>query len=150
MLKEIAVGAAGALVATLAIFMISQLTDWFTTYAAPDVPNRAVVSFELESCPEELGWFAYTQAQGKFIHDHNPEGDRKLGSEQGDSIRRHHHVFLGGGAAGTTNADNGDDRQNLWHGGDWGQGEQRQTSTEGDEETRPANIALLFCVKRGT
>lgn len=37
----------------------------------------------------------------------------------------------------------------LWHDGDFQQGSARRTSTEGGDEARPKNIALLFCVKRG-
>lgn len=149
MLKQVVVGAAGALVATLTIFVISQILNLLTIYVGPNVPDGAVVSFELDSCPEELGWYEYTQAQGMFIRGHDPEGARKLGTAQQDSIRTHRHGFQGRGAAGTTTADNGNDRKGLWHDGDFGQKVVRETSAVGGGETRPANIALLYCVKRG-
>ena len=149
MLKQVVVGAAGALVATLAIFVVSELSDWFTTYVGPNVPDGAVVSFELEKCPEKEGWQEYPQAQGMFIRGYDPKGERKLGTAQEDSIRAHRHVFQGGGAAGTTTADNGRDRRGLWHDGDFKQAGDRNTSSVGGGETRPANIALLYCVKRG-
>ena len=149
MWKNIFTGAAGALVATLAIFVVSEITDWFTTYVGPNLPEGAVVSFELESCPEELGWREYTQAQGMFIRGHDPKGKRKLGTPQEDSIRKHNHGYQGGGAVGVVSADRGGDMRGLWHDGDFRQGSARRTSTEGGGETRPKNIALLFCVKRG-
>ena len=149
MWRNIVSGAAGALVATLAVFAVSQITDWFTTYIGPNHPEDAVVSFELESCPKELGWQEYTRARGMFIRGHDPKGKRKLGTAQEDSIRRHDRGYQGGAAVGTTTAEDGSERRGVWHDGDFKQTNARRTSAEGGGEIRPANIALLYCVKRG-
>lgn len=147
--RDILIGATGAVIAGLIVAAAEGIFGALSALLGPPVPPGAVVSFELDSCPTNLGWHEYTQAQGMFIRGHDPNGERKLGTPQEDSIRKHHHVFQGGGAAGTTSADEGGDRQGLWHGGDSGQTGNRPTTAVGGDETRPMNIALLYCVKRG-
>lgn len=109
------------------------------------VPSGAVVAFELEECPDDT-WTEYKAAHGRFIRGIDrsgtkidPDLDREIGSLQEDTFKRHSHTA--NGVAG--------DRK---HGAD-GSGERVNnaatvtTSTTGDEETRPKNVALLYCQK---
>lgn len=120
-----------------------------------EAPVGAVVSFDLESCPEMMGWEEYPKAYGVFVRGidrgdkkRDPDGERVRGSFQKESFGTHYHAFFGTSSAGTTSADRGSDRQGLWHGGDPEQKNRRDTSPSGEQETRPANIALLYCVKK--
>ena len=116
------------------------------------IPAGAVVSFNLDKCP--IGWGEYDKAYGVFIRGidkgvdkKDPDGERKRESLQEDILGDHFHTFRGAGAHGLTTADRGGDRRNLWHSGDYKQDANRKTSIVGGIETRPKNIALLYCVK---
>ncbi len=118
--------------------------------------QNSVVSFNSSDCPQ--GWVPYTPAYGLFIRGINlNEPDnvrRKPGTEQADTFKHHHHhggypahmpsrygIEVGtpspsgtrwafsdsAGAVGFTGAAN--------------------TNEVGDDETRPKNVALLFCTK---
>jgi hypothetical protein len=116
-------------------------------------PPSAVLSFNAKRCPE--GWSEYEPAYGRFIRGidngvetTDPAGVRDPGSLQAHNVGAHGHTYRGGGAHGQTSADNGGDRQGLWHGGDSGQGGARGTEANPSGETRPVNVALLFCERR--
>ena len=135
-----------------AIFAKSCLTP----KAPLEIPEGAVVSFELKVCPD--GWEEYEKAYGAFVRGvdrggkqgrevRDPDGERVPGDIQGSAFEQHTHEYSGHGADGMTDADAGGDRRGLWHGGDFRQSGTKETTSSGEGETRPVNIALLFCEK---
>ncbi len=116
-------------------------------------PPNAVLPFNAQRCP--AGWHEYEPAYGRFIRgiDNSgtgidPGGVRAAGDIQSDNVGAHSHTYRGTGAAGTTTADDGGDRRGLWHDGDPGQSNGRSTESNPAGETRPKNVALLFCERR--
>lgn len=104
----------------------------------------AVVAFNSKTCPN--GWVEYAPAQGRFIRGidkpggtTDPDGQRVPGATQGDMVGAHTH-----------NVPNM--AQNSYPGGDKTPGSHlggfinRDTSSAGGAETRPKNVALLYCV----
>ena len=105
------------------------------------VPTGAVLSFNLLNCPN--GWKAYTKAYGRFIRGLDITGDidpgRRLGTTQSDEIVSHRHKW-----GGTSNAVGG----NTSSLSKVGNQTQSPTSNFGGNETRPKNVALLYCEKK--
>ena len=107
-------------------------------------PSAAVVAFERTSCPE--GWEAYAKAFGRFVRGVDPtggidpDGQRSPGSHQDDMFESHSHVYHGGGSPP------------VYTGGvQWGGtnvNSSPNTKQTGGNETRPKNVALLYCIKR--
>ncbi|WP_299659327.1 hypothetical protein [uncultured Psychromonas sp.] len=110
--------------------------------------SSGVLAFSSEKCPE--GWSEYALAQGRFIRgidrsgeNRDPEGERKIGMLQSDQFKRHshkYHVF----AFGHRYNDQGAPQKSEDNDGnefDWDSG------TAGGDETRPKNVALLYCIK---
>ncbi len=111
-----------------------------------------VIAFNRDECPR--GWTEFEPAYGRFVRGidksgagRDPAGQRAPGHIQSDSVGSHGHKYQGGGAAGVTRADAGDDRGGLWHDGDWKQNGNRNTHGNPSGETRPANVALLYCTR---
>lgn len=118
----------------------------------------AVVSFARE-CPS--GWSEYEPAYGRFVRgvdrskkDIDSDGERNIGNTQEDTLKEHAHEYKDIYAAeyhgdvdifkdGLNNngGDKGFDEDN--NGFEW----QRTTEQTGSVETRPKNVALLFCRK---
>lgn len=120
------------------------------------VPSGAVMAFNLQSCPP--GWAEYVEAYGRFVrgidrsgNTIDPEGERVAGHLQDDAFASHKHTsphptnaggndlfgegpVLFGAEYEPGNDADGDERRNY-------------TSPEGGAETRPKNVALLFCQK---
>lgn len=108
-------------------------------------PSGAVMAFNLASCPS--GWSEYTLARGRFIRGidstgtNDPDGVRALGSTQTDDFKSHRHSYSAppsnnykaqsGGFTNTVTA-NSIGSNSGYSGGD---------------ETRPINVALLYCEK---
>lgn len=127
---------------------VEQLTILISDLA----PLNRVVAFAAKECP--AGWKEYGPSYGRFIRgidrsgqNIDPEGERPFGHLQNENVGAHSHGYKGGGAAGTTSADKGGDRQGLWHDGDPGQGGDRVTHGNTDGEVHPDNVALLYCIK---
>ena len=118
---------------------------------SPDAnPLRgAVVAFNLTACP--AGWQPYLPAQGRFIRGINPGGDRSVdpdgvrapGHVQHDELKAHTHSYVE--MIGDNNVDGVD--STTTRSGDH-HNEQRATGYTGGAETRPKNVALLYCEKR--
>ncbi|MEE1673321.1 hypothetical protein SNR37_002737 [Agarivorans aestuarii] len=119
--------------------------DYFVT------PPGAVVAFSSDSCPS--GWRDYTLAYGRFIRGidkaatTDPSGTRPPGNQQSDSFKKHSHTRPNDvyDAGGGTNA--------SWvaHAKNYGYGHESppRTGFEGESsETRPKNVALLYCIKK--
>lgn len=116
------------------------------------VPTGAVVTFDLNQCPE--GWEEYKAAYGRFVRgidksgsNVDPDGTRTPGSQQEDQFESHSHKHSPreGGTVWL--------EENYDEGGNWpdqknGNTQDNETSTEGGVETRPKNVALLYCEKQ--
>lgn len=106
------------------------------------VPSGAVIAFNLSSCPS--GWSEYAPAYGRFIRGIDksgtgidPDGVRAPGSTQADMVGP---VTVGGvlvWAYGATL------KQNNTGGSTPSSG----SVSSGGVETRPKNVALLYCQK---
>ncbi len=105
-------------------------------------PSGAVMSFNLATCP--AGWNEYTAARGRFIRGIDstgtidPDGVRVVGSVQEDEFKSHvHGSGVGGVGSGYGNGIYWNKNPILPF----------NTNPTGGAETRPKNIALLFCEK---
>ncbi len=132
-----------------AVLIGSETID--QTVARLAIPSSAILSFALsDKCPD--GWKEYEPAYGRFIRgidlgteNTDPEGKRSAGSIQGDSIIAHAHSFsyrafghdLNDGGLPNKSEDND------------GRPISSTTSDFGAAETRPKNVALLFCQQAG-
>jgi len=106
-------------------------------------PTGAIMAFDLAACP--TGWSEYTPARGRFLRGidngagNDPSGTRVAGSVQEDLFKSHNHGISGFGNGSDINggplADSGARPANYF-----------STST-GGTETRPKNVAVLFCRK---
>lgn len=113
------------------------------------IPSGAIMPFYLSSCP--TGWMladgtngtpdlrgAFIRGLGDLANSRDPEGSsRALGSFQLEDFKRHSHTL------GTiVNRDRG--KSDTLHQTNAGQA---QTGETGGPETRPDNVALLYCQK---
>lgn len=137
----------------LQFYAPEAVKDYVTT------PPGSVVAFNLSACPN--GWSEYEEAYGRFIRGFDrsgkidPDGKRKLGIPQEDSFEKHIHKAhmqvgaeppRGAGGALSSRAAGG-------HGKAAKDSQRYETnglleSTGDTEETRPKNIALLYCIKK--
>ena len=112
------------------------------------VPTWAVMAFNLSSCP--AWWSEYTLAYGRFIRgidkswtSIDPDWQRSLWNIQNDEFKTHNHNFTEHHTV-NGNLSGGSNRGIMfwWNAGYWG-----SSNYSGGIETRPDNIALLYCVK---
>lgn len=125
-------------------------SDILDSYQKAIIPVGAVIPFNRETgCPEN--WTEYKPAYGRFIRgidksneSIDPKGERQLGDLQEDEFKLHSHGVrvayhsgnkAGGGWSMTHNIPTTDLET-----GHLGQ--------EGGLETRPKNVALLFCERK--
>lgn len=115
------------------------------------IPTGAVIAFNSAQCPQ--GWEEYSLAYGRFIRGIDrgetkvdPEGERDPGSRQEDQFSSHSHtrprdVYDAGG---------GLDSSWVAHSRYFGYGHSNPPATgkAGGSETRPDNVALLYCEKK--
>lgn len=116
------------------------------------IPKSSVVPFFLTDCPS--GWALYKPAQGRFIRgidrsgkDVDPDGERAPGAVQKDQFAEHAHALPGVvyDAGGGPNASWVAAAKNLGY----GHINTPPTATAGKgNETRPVNVALLYCIKQ--
>jgi hypothetical protein len=112
--------------------------------------KSSVVAFALNSCPD--GWEDYKPAYGQFIRGldkgtpkADPAGLRTIGSSQGDAFAAHIHNLTLAGASGNKAFVS---RTPAWGYDDWhGAASTASTAPVGGEETRPKNVALLYCTR---
>lgn len=113
-------------------------------------PPGAVIAFDSSSCPP--GWDKYKKAFGRFIRGIDdsespidPDGKRSFGHIQEDSVQQHKHSDLGSKIV---------DMRYYGHSGGHKITRPSGTSTGGvsgarvSGETRPKNVALMYCVKK--
>ena len=128
-------------------------TSWISmaaggaTESSGGVPSGAVLAFNLSSCPS--GWTEYTAARGRFIRGidstgtNDPDGVRSLGSTQADAFQTHTHSMPAGGNVGSGGS-LGTGFSALGYGTPSSGSPNSGTTTT---ETRPKNVALLYCQK---
>ena len=106
----------------------------------------AVVSFNRASCPR--GWEEYAPAYGRFVRGidtsgskaTDPDGKRAAGNLQADAFKKHDH--WGARRSETTTSDTGASGRHKVS-------VNTTTGVTGKiDETRPKNVALLYCVKK--
>jgi len=129
-------------------------------------PSGSVLAFTTNSCPQ--GWSEYRPAYGRFIRgldksgqNADPDGLRKIGSLQDPATAlpkvqftgvtttngEHYHANAGQNPFRTSygNNDNRESRNNT--GTDGTHSHKIVINGGGDVETRPKNVALLYCEK---
>ena len=140
-MREVVIGITTAL-GILAILWVVGLIGTIPDIIA--IPRKAVIAFDSKECPSE-GWEEYKLAYGRFVRGIDrsdpkvdPDGERSPGSLQEDMFKKHIHEF---NAARSYNGENGR-RSRAKH-----SGRDDTTESTGGAETRPKNVALLYCVK---
>ena len=112
-----------------------------------------VIPYAAASCPEP--WKPYEPAYGRFVRGIDPEGKtdpdgkRPFGSQQADGLAAHtHQVGLNGGDSTSMVAGGATQRLANFHDDGFGGGPPKQTERNigGLSETRPKNVALLYCI----
>jgi hypothetical protein len=139
---------------TILAFMCQMGFAVDDTSGASEMPKGAVVAFNLEECPPQ--WKPYVKAYGRFIRGidltkttPDQPGYRTLGSPQDDAMQGHTH---------STNAENLSGNGNIQPGKAIGKRAAASVGNPIDDgkngtprvasETRPVNVALLYCEKR--
>ncbi|MCG8424475.1 MAG: hypothetical protein MJE77_41815 [Proteobacteria bacterium] len=109
------------------------------------LPSGAVLSFNRGRCPP--GWREYGPAYGRFIRgidrsgSIDPDGVREVGSVQDDVLKKHSHTVS------ISRADTKSVGRGLLPYFEQRNFPEVRTSTEGEGESRPKNVALLYCEK---
>ncbi len=118
----------------------------------------AIAAFAAASCPS--GWAEYAPARGRFLRGIDngagvdPDGTRAPNSLQGDLLRSHNHTITAADVYDPTNAfiinDHSGDQlassDNVNNGVNSELKPSRYgTDSSGGVETRPANVAVIFC-----
>ncbi len=145
-----------------------------TWAAVSGIPSGAVMAFNLTSCPS--GWSEYTPARGRFIRGidngagNDPDGTRAPGATQADVLGSHYHSVDPPSTSTSTDGNhyhsNGYTFGYGYQGDFWSYGNPTQGNTgsagnhshtvdiaafnsgsTGSTETRPKNVALLYCEK---
>ena len=118
-------------------------------YATHGVPAGAVMAFNLSTCPE--GWSEYLPARGRFVRGidatgiNDPEGVRAPGSLQDGALQSHSHTLSNLGLC--VGCSNGGPHSPLsWAPSDTATGDVHDQADRATE-TRPKNVALLYCEK---
>jgi hypothetical protein len=114
------------------------------------VPAGAVMAFNLSSCP--AGWSEYAPARGRFIRGidngagNDPSGTRAAGNIQNDALQEHIHYQA---VAGEVSSGSGSRRGITQSPGTSNDGSMGSSGAVGNfaTETRPKNVALLYCYK---
>jgi len=125
-----------------------------TGFSGPGVvPAHAVMPFNLAACP--TGWTEYTAARGRFVRGidngagNDPSGTRAAGNTQADAFASHTHAGTGVGSGEFVYYRGSG--QGVWQYGSSGAADFDRTSSPvastGGAETRPKNVALLYCEK---
>ena len=137
--------------------MLRKLEKKYTTLLSDNEKlqnslKNSVTAFNTKECPS--GWEEYTLAYGRFIRGLDKSGkidptkNRKIGSIQEDMFKSHNHndgkwnklsSYDGRDTVHAQTDDSGGEL-NIRRGG--------SIQSRGGSETRPKNVALLYCIKR--
>ena len=110
------------------------------------VPSGTIAAFASATCP--TGWTEYVASRGRFLRGidngagNDPDGTRTPGNVQADAVGPHTHDVLSVGSNGqyeSTNEENAIKGTTM---------QTTDTGTTGPE-TRPKNVAVLFCQYAG-
>ena len=110
----------------------------------------AVMAFNASTCP--TGWTEFTPARGRFLRGidngagNDPDGTRAPGDIQADEFKAHSHVQQTSNNSTTTPGVEPKGINNSSGLGTSG----RSTLNTGGAETRPKNVAVIFCQYNGT
>lgn len=111
-------------------------------------PPSSVLAFDATECP--AGWSPYEQAYGRFIRGidpreqggADPDGVRAPGHQQQDELKSHNHTSS---HHALVHRRYGGPRQEDMDPGSWAGWMRLPTNSAGGKETRPKNVALLYC-----
>lgn len=129
-----------------------------TVYGIDTIPSGFIGAFNLGSCPQ--GWLVANGSsgtvdlRGEFIRGldlgRGIDPARILGSSQTDDFKSHLHTRTSDGRLAPSRA--GTDGSIDWHSSDAHVNDNgyysQNTGSTGGSETRPRNIALLYCQKQ--
>lgn len=114
------------------------------------VPPGAVMAFALEECPKPY-WTEYEPAYGRFVRGIDrsgsgldPDGERVPGENQGDAFASHSHPQVYKDVQGHFSRDGWEWVPHVNQSGSVGS----NTAATGASETRPKNVALLYCIRK--
>lgn len=143
--ESVTAGVIGALL-TSGIFSI---LNWgWIQFRIIGIPSGAIVAFNEDDCPVD-GWSEYKPAYGRFLRGidkdakTDPDGTRHAGAPQDDQFKAHEHAYIDSRAELPAGIHAGEVRSNPGHNID----REGMTAAVGGEETRPKNVAVLYCVK---
>jgi hypothetical protein len=132
----------------------NALADYFKSSAFTTIFKPSmVVSFVASKCPEP--WVEYEPAYGRFVRGIDPtgkidpDGVRAFGSTQTDGLASHTHTMGVNGGDSFSMAPGGATQRLANFAPDgYGAGPPKQTAPNagGLSETRPKNVALLYCM----
>ena len=117
----------------------------------------AVLGFAADSCPQ--GWALYEPAQGRFLRGlttqatvtGDPDGQRKPGSYQADAFADHVHALPGIiRDAGAMSQSNVPTAGGMTYAFTTGGGSTANAVAGAGSESRPRNVAVLFCTPTET
>lgn len=121
------------------------------------VPTGSVVAFNAETCPDS--WGEFKPAYGKFVRgidrDAAKTDQREVNSIEEDALQQHSHNMESGGAPGIWDSNFGTGREARSSKAEYknkGVFKILDVTSFNNEvhvanETRPINVALLYCVK---
>ena len=150
LIKEILIGVTASAVTAL-LLLASGLLE--STKVDATIPKNSVMAFNQETCPE--GWSDFTPAYGRFVRGIDrtktpldPAGERAVGSLQLDALAEHTHT-----TTGLKQYPSWSSQELIGESTDFASaihpsvGGYAEISSTGAKETRPVNVALLYCVK---
>lgn len=150
LIKNMLIGVTASIV-TVFLLLVSGLLG--NMEAKVTIPKNSVMAFNQETCPE--GWSDFTPAYGRFVRgiDRNkapldPDGERVLASLQIDALAEHTHT-----TTGLKQYPSWSSQELIGEATDFASaihpsiGGYAEISSTGAKETRPVNVALLYCVK---
>jgi phage-related tail fiber protein len=113
--------------------------------AYPDLASYLGTTFNTGS--EAAGFFRLPESRGEFLrgwdHGRGVDAARVIGSSQAQTVQKHDHAMWSGGSyASTTPAGGG--AAAAWVNGAV---TDMRTGIAGSDETRPRNLAVMWCIK---
>lgn len=142
-------------VSLMAFLSSAQAHEIEPEQSAAQLPRGAIVAFDRDSCPRN--WDVYAPAAGRFLRGLDvfgtgidPDPNRRAGDIQKDAIRQHTHSIKSVKSAAHNPQSGG---SQGYGSGPYGHNIGATNGVQSSaglvaEETRPVNVAVLFCRKR--